>query len=85
MGKVSLILPLDKNMNITVDLFTIHTQSDPVDIGEQRHRRMNQLRQVLPEVLESTADLTIIGGDFNDVPFSGNDTFEQSISSFNAY
>lgn len=71
MGKVSLVAPLEENRNITVDLFTIHTQSDPSYIGEQRSRRMSQLMQVIPEVLASTADLTIFGGDFNDIPYTG--------------
>ena len=57
-------------MNITVDIFNTHLHSDEKYTGEAEARRINQLRQILPEVERSNADLVIFGGDFNDHPKS---------------
>ena len=64
------LFPITPHDNITVDIYNTHTQSDELYTGEAEARRLNQLKQVLPEIENSDADLVIFGGDFNDYPGS---------------
>ncbi len=71
-GRVRFAYPVDNELTITVDVFTIHTQSDYDFTGQSEQRRINQLEQVVPHFENSDADLVIVGGDFNDHPESGS-------------
>ena len=74
-GRVRFSIPLHPEFvfmrNITIDVLTIHANSDPTYIGEARHIRINQMNQVMPAIENSDAEIVILGGDFNDIPLSG--------------
>jgi endonuclease/exonuclease/phosphatase (EEP) superfamily protein YafD len=70
-GRLRVLYPVSDQLNITIDLFNTHLQSDISETGQQRPRRVHQVDQFLPQVEDSDADLVFWGGDFNDIPESG--------------
>ena len=61
LGRVRFLYPLARDRNITIDVFTIHTQSDNSFTGQESERRVRQLNQVMPYVENSNADLVLLG------------------------
>jgi hypothetical protein len=71
--------------NLTVDLFVTHTAADP----DQKHGynnlyyRVKQVNELMETyVSKSTADLAILGGDFNTEPETHEGIYVAGISDF---
>ena len=62
---------IEPSANLTIDIFVTHTAADPDPSHgyNNSYYRVRQVRELMDEyVTKSTADIVILGGDFNAEP-----------------
>ena len=69
-------LNVDTGFNISMDVYNLHTAAHSNNIDNRRP----QIRQLMSYVKKSTADIQIVGGDFNQHPNKEKDSPYQIVT-----